>query len=204
MYGRDALHQIIAPLRPSIALIRWPWFGEYLYRNASSVDLTLGSFVRDWLTTDAIPGFQASEVEAKMVDAKDDLWTHHATLEIRNDQDAHGVVNVYLSGQLENFDAGPSVEVPPNTSYRFNLYSKEPVLDVSIQTFHSMNGGFISRRIPQPDEDDVARRIRPFVEPSQWVPQGDDSIVIDNLDEGIELIGNSQERPNLWKKLARG
>ena len=202
MYGGDALHKIIAPLRPSIDLIDGMGSVEYLYRNASSVDLKLGSFVREWLTTDAIPGFQASEVEAKMVDAKDALWTHHATLEIRNDQDAHGVVDVYLSGQLEDFDAGTSVEVPPNTSYRFNLYSKEPVLDVSIQTFHSMNGGFISRRIPQPDEDDVARRIRPFVEASQWVPQGDDSIVIDNLDEGIELIGNSQERPTFVEKIS--
>ena len=202
MHGGDALHKMVAPMRDIVDVVGAEDSIEYLYRAADSIDVELGMFVRDWLTTDTIPGFIASEVKSRVVDAPDSDWTHHASFDIRNDRDASGVVQFVLGGELDDIEVGPSVEVPSNSSYRVNLYSKDPVIDVSIQTFHSLNAGLLSRQIPLiGDSDDVTVRIRQMVEPSNWQPQVDDYIVVDNLDDGIELIGTFKDRPPFVERI---
>ena len=202
IHVEEVLHEVISAASESVDSADGMDSLEYLYGNAELMDINLGTFVRDWLTADAIPAFRASAVESKRVDVQDDPSAFQLSFNIRNDQDVDGVVQFWLGGELEDFETGSAVTVPANSSYRVNLYSLEAIQEVYAHTFHSKNQVGMTLIVHPTEDDEATDRIRPMLEPSSWISNEDDEyIVVDNLDEGVELLGISKESPSKVQRI---
>ena len=200
MYGQKILNQVVLPSTELGGTDYRTDSVDYIYRKVSAMDLKLGPFLQEWLTTNAIPGYRISHPTSTRVAGGDGSFKHHASFDIRNDQDVSGVVQFTILVDFPRFrnKAGPSVELLPQSSYQVNLYSKEPIDAVEIGTFHSKNEG-IFLTIPRPDKEEFDHLTQTTLKPSSWLPPDDEYTVIDNLDPEVEVL--SETRPRALRRV---
>lgn len=179
---------------------------DFIYREASAIGFSLGPFLREWLTTNAIPGFRTSRPTSTRVTSENSNDEYLASFYIRNDQDAHGVVQFAIFGDFPRFrtKTGPSIELLPNTSYQVNIYSREPTDAIDIDAFHSKNEG-IFLTVPKPDREEFSHIRQKTLKPISWLPPDDNYIIVDNLDTEVEVLSKSESqvlrRTLNWLKL---
>ena len=210
MYGEKALHTLIAPLSEVTEATHATDSVEDIYRRAAESELKLGPFLREWLTTSSIPGFRTSRPISTRVTSggdtiiEDDELRYRASFYIRNDHDSYGVMqfSVMNSQLVTQNNIGPSIEIEPQTSYRVNLYSNDPIDAVEIDTFHSKNEG-IFFIIPTPGRDEFNHDTQSLIKRASWVPSDDPYIIVDNLDPSVEILWNRDTQPRTLQRIAR-
>ena len=208
MYGEEALHTLIAPLSEVTETADSSDSVEYIYRRAEAAELKLGPFLREWLTTSSTPGFRTSRPTSTRVVGEDDTTNdnnelrYRASFDIRNDHDSHGIVQftALVDYPRTRNSIGPSVELNPQTSYRVNVYSNDPIDAVEIDTFHSKNKG-IFMPIPTPAEDESNHLTQSILGPSSWLPSDDAYIIVDNLDAGVEILWERDTQPRILRRI---
>ena len=196
MFGEDTLHKIIRPLVDGDEPGASDLSIEYIYRAAAALDLDLGAFVREWLTTDGTPSFRSSPVETFNVSVAENDLQYQASFDIMNDSNTHGVVQFIVAKGFDYVTAGNPTEVPPYSSFRVNLYSTTPFSEVITTTFYSLNTA-INHVVRSRSGEVTQRLIRPMLESSSWLPQDGEYIVVDNLDLGTRVQSNTTLRLSL-------
>ena len=196
LHGDENAHRMIAPMVTVNNLSDEVDSFEYVYRTANSLELNLSPFLREWLTTDSVPSFRVSEARSSKVSVKGDDVNYRASLSIRNDSNSHGIVWMGAVDEVEAFSDIPVVEIPPQTSVEINAYSMNRITEIRGATFHSRNSG-ITRFVPLPDSDESENYIRSPTETSDWTPDDDEYIVVDNLDPGTRVLSMSDSSHTL-------
>lgn len=208
MYGEEVLHTLIAPLSEAYETSDTSDSVDYIYRRAETLELELGPFLREWLTSNSMPGFRTSRVMSTRVTSGDETTNeegeirYRSTFDIRNDHDSHGVVQFSALSDVpvSRNIIGSSVEIKPHTSYRVNLYSNEQMDAVEIDTFHAKNEG-IFLAIPTPVRTELKHRTQSMLEPSSWLPSDDAYIIVDNLDPRVEILSNRDTQPHTLRRI---
>lgn len=193
LHGEAVVHSMLAPLDYGDGSISDKDGIEYIYRAAEASDVSLGPFVRDWLSTDELPSFRISEVELNRISVEESDVGYRTNFNLRNDSDTDGVIRLNLQTEGRRQLDPVAVEVPTRTSLGFNIYSVERPTWVWVATYHSLNTTGISRIVDAPLNDRVEHRIRPTVEASTWMPNDGDYIVVDNLDAGTKVMSVSND-----------
>ncbi len=146
----------------------------------------------EWYESTHAPAFSTSGLEVVRVEVQDAPFTHRGSFKIRNDADVTGVVEFYTDHYLDAIDTGICVEVPGQTAFHINLYAEEEIVGVSVATFYSQNqGGIYIRPLREsgPDPADITEEtlLPPLTEIS-WNPFDQDTVIVDNLDAGFQLV----------------
>ena len=94
----------------------------------------------------------------------------------------------YFSGNTTPNRIGP-VPIPGNQSVEFNIVSANPISRLNIDPYLSLNRDKVTVDVPEPVEDKIAPcTVRPDFVASAWVPEDDEQILIDDLDEGFSVV----------------
>ena len=185
--GRQATARLLAELRQR-------------YRGASftaadfeQLALELGAdlpaLLGDWLHDAALPGFIASAVTTeRLADGEDGKPRYQARLAVFNGEDVPGLLR--LRYRLADADApareSDPIRVPAHSAVEVGLVTPEPIHELWVAPYLSLNRHEFPIRVPEPDTT-VATDAEPLVDarPSSWRPATDPGLVVDDLDTGF-------------------
>ena len=170
----------------------------------AALDEELGGDVEallgDWLHETALPGFLVSPVtHARLPDTPSGQPRYQATLHVRNNETVPGVARLrYRMGREETHRFGQPFRVDATASAEVGLVTAEPLSEVWLESYLSMNRRPVRLRLI--DEGEAAGMVSfAGTQPSVWQPAPTTGIVVDDLDAGFSVF---VERPQTSVRLA--
>ena len=170
----------------------------------AALDEELGGDVEallgDWLHETALPGFLVSPVtHVRLSDTASGQPRYQATLHVRNNETAPGVARLrYRMGREETHRFGQPFRVDATASAEVGLVTAEPLSEVWLESYLSMNRRPVRLRLI--DEGEAAGMVSfAGTRPSVWQPAPTTGIVVDDLDAGFSVF---VERPQTSVRLA--
>lgn len=183
--GREATARLLAELRKRYRGTSFT--AEDFERLALELGIDLPALVGDWLHESALPGFVASAVTTgRIADSEDGEPRYQLRLDIFNGEGVPGFLR--LRYRLTDTDASPResdpIRVPADAAVEVGLVTNEPVRELWVAPYLSLNRREFPVRVPEPD---TATDAVPLVNarPSSWRPAPDPGIVVDDLDAGF-------------------
>ena len=155
----------------------------------------------DWLEGTGLPGFVTSEpVFRHLNDESSDDEIYETSISIRNDEPTPGVITVSYREQGVDDETSPRVNlkpmrIAPYTSAEFNIHSVDPLQQIRIDPMLSLNRSPIVIEIDEGTEwPEVNREPRiPVVENTDWQPDVEGQIIVDDLDPGFSTTYSEDE-----------
>lgn len=185
--GRKATARLLAELREHYRGASFT--AADFERLALELDADLAGLLGDWLHDAALPGFMASAVTtARLADGDDGKPRYQARLDIYNGEGVPGMAR--LRYRLADADAparqGDPFRVPAHSAVEVGLVTPEPIHELWVAPYLSLNRHEFPVRVPEPERD-TATDAAPLVNarPSAWRPAADPGIVVDDLDAGF-------------------
>ena len=185
--GRQATARLLAELRERYRGASFT--AADFERLALELDADLPGLLGDWLHDAALPGFLASAVTtARLPDGEDGKPRYQARLDIYNGEGVPGMVR--LRYRLADSDAparqSDPVRVPAHAAVEVGLVTPEPIHELWVAPYLSLNRHEFPVRVPQPDAATATDSV-PLTgaRPSPWRPAADTAIVVDDLDAGF-------------------
>lgn len=185
--GRQATARLLAELRERYR--GRSFTAADFERLALELGADLPALLGDWLDDAALPGFIASAVTtARLADGEDSRPRYQARLHIFNGEGVPGLLR--LRYRLANADApareSDPVRVPAHSAVEVGLVTPEPIHELWVAPYLSLNRHEFPVRVPGPDRA-TAVDAAPLVNagPSSWRPAADVGIVVDDLDAGF-------------------
>lgn len=165
-------------------------------RLAIELGTDLPALLGGWLQDAALPGFMASAVStSRLDDGNDGKPRYQARLNIRNGEGVPGLVR--LRYRLADTDSparqSDAIRVPAHAAVEVGLVTPEPIHELWVAPYLSLNRHEFPVRVPEPDTA-AATDAAPFVNtrPSSWRPATGDGIVVDDLDAGFSATAPEQ------------
>lgn len=185
--GREATARLLAELRKRYGGTSFT--AEDFERLALELGVDVPALLGDWLHESALPGFLASAVTSgRLADGDDGKPRYQLRLDIFNGEGVPGLLR--LRYRLVGTDAPPRqsdpVRVPAHAAVEVGLVTNEPIRELWIAPYLSLNRREFPMRVPEPDTA-IATDAEPLVtaRPSSWRPAPDPGIVVDDLDAGF-------------------
>ena len=185
--GRQATARLLAELRER-------------YRGASftvadfeavarELGADLPALLGDWLHDASLPGFITSAVTtARLADGDDGKPRYQLRLDIFNGERMPGLLRLRyrLAGADAPTHESDPIRVPADSAVEVGLVTPEPVRELWVAPYLSLNRREFPVRVPEPDTV-AAIDAAPLVNarPSSWRPAADPGIVVDDLDAGF-------------------
>lgn len=160
-----------------------------------AVGVDLGPWLEVWLEHTDLPGFTSGAADAVRLDDADDGTPRYQTMvTVANLEDVPGIVKVKAysdpsQGDIEETDSGP-VRIDAGQAMEIGLVSSKPPMRVWIIPYLSLNRGAFAADVPNVDAEDI-RDGDPFQGSRlvAWEPREDGTVVVDDLDDGFEIVG---------------
>ena len=188
--GRDATAAFLAELRRRYAGSNFT--AADFKAVAADTGADLDSLLGDWLGAAALPGFLASEARVvRLADGERGEPRYQVRAHVRNDEPTPGLVRF---GTVPAKDDAPRVWSDPvrvggNAAVEVGLVVGTPPAEVWVSPYLSLNRRDIRLEVPEFDVKSVVDA-EPFngSRESQWRPQVDPGIVVDDLDPGFSVV----------------
>ncbi|MCY4657412.1 MAG: hypothetical protein OXC80_11445 [Gammaproteobacteria bacterium] len=169
-----------------------------LRQISADLEIPIDQVVGDWLNDIKLPGYLVSS--GSIVRVSDDASNqprYQTSFHLHNGEDVPGVVTAwYTTGSQEVNSQTNAITIPPESSIRINLISQDPLTEVGVQPYLSLNRDSIPVRLGRKTDDQSIEQVsegpRPLVESSNWMPPEQTGIIVDDLDEGF-----STDNPDL-------
>ena len=177
---------------------------DELYQVAKDVGVDLDSLVGNWLEGTELPGFLVSSAMVqRLEDDERGEPQFEFAVHVHNSESTPGVGRLAYnmpaakSDKREwarRFDQTDAFTIAPNSTVEVSLVLPEVPEDATFRPYLSLNRTPVAISVPEFDERaSVASKPKPFIQPSDWTPQPDPGIVIDDLDHGFIV---SLNKPN--------
>ena len=163
-------------------------------QTAQELQLDLNTVIGDWLQEHHLPGFRTYKPNlVRLPDDSGGIPVYETTFYLANEEPAAGLVR--LSYQIWSGDGIPTttnlppVRIDANSYVQFALHTEKIISSVKIRTYLSLNQSDIDLAIPMSRSSTTPqqRERLPFVAVVDWRPTTDESIVVDDLDEGFSV-----------------
>ena len=185
--GRQASARLLAELRERY---RGTSFTVADFETvARELGADLPALLGDWLHDASLPGFITSAVTtARLADGDDGKPRYQLRLDIFNGESVPGLLR--LRYRLAGADAptreSDPIRVPGDLAVEVGLVTPEPVRELWVAPYLSLNRREFPVRVPEPDTV-AAIDAMPLVNarPSPWRPAAGPGIVVDDLDAGF-------------------
>ncbi|MCY3810513.1 MAG: hypothetical protein OXH15_01800 [Gammaproteobacteria bacterium] len=187
--GREATARLLAELRKRYGGASFT--AADFERLALEQGADLPALLGDWLHGSALPGFVASAVTTRrLADGADGKPRYQLRLDIFNGEGVPGLLR--LRYRLADTDAPPResdpIRVPAHAAVEVGLVTTEPIHELWVAPYLSLNRREFPVRVPEPDTATAtATGAVPLAtaRPSSWRPAPDPGIVVDDLDTGF-------------------
>ena len=177
---------------------------------ANELKIRIDSVLGNSLDDPSQPGFRA--YEPKVVRLADDSTgspVYQTTFYLTNEEHVPGHLKVRLvvDGQpqpMEESDETPVLRVEGNSYSQVALQSENPISRIHIYPYISLNRGWITLEVEQPNSwepQDVDQL--PLLSSVDWRPATGDSIIVDDLDDGFSVSGTGSRltpRQRFWQR----
>ena len=193
--GADATAKLLATLRERY---RGETFGlAELVAVGAELDPELNELFEDWLTTVDLPGFVAGEAAAfRLADGPDGAPRYQVTIEVRNDEPVPGVfrmtTRVGEGGEASREESDP-VRIGGQSALRWSTILSQPPTGIWVDPYLSLNRDAFRVPLPPIDEANiVTAEALEGVEEMPWSAGDPETITMDDLDDGFEVVNGSQ------------
>jgi len=185
--GREATARLLAELRKRYQGASFN--AADFERLALEQGVDLPALVGDWLHEAALPGFVASAVTiGRLADGDDGRPRYQLRLDIFNGEGVPGLLRLRyrLAGPDAPARESDPVRVPAHAAVEVGLVTPEPIQELWVAPYLSLNRREFPIRVPEVDTATVTDAV-PLMDarPSPWRPTRDAGIVVDDLDAGF-------------------
>ena len=163
-----------------------------LQRISSELDVPIDQVVGDWLNDIELPGYLVSRATVVRINDDESEFPRYLTsFHIRNGERAPGVATVkyVVNPQAEESESTSVITLQGEAAIQVNLVTTEPIRDIQVQSYLSMNRQPISVRLPRVADNQKLTRVETEppaqLVPSTWIPEDRMGIIVDDLDEGF-------------------
>ena len=198
--GEDDIGRLLSAIR---ARHRGDSFSsEDFHRIAGEMNIDTESIVGDWLNERELPGFQLFDPEIVRL-PDDDLGVpvYQTTFYLTNEKPAPGLVKLSFDERGRDDPSPGSNSLPPirigaSSALKVALHSEYPISFVRLHPYLSHNRDTLEIDVDVPDSWDPQNVERlPLLTPIELQATNDSSIVVDDLDEGFSVSGDSWSTP---------
>lgn len=184
--GRDVTARFVATLRERYQGNSFT--ARDFDRVAADIGVDLPAIVGDWLNDASLPGFIASAVETERLPDDDQGEPRYQLgVSVFNGEGVPGLFRLrYRLGDSRRIGESDPVRVPGHTATEVGLVTQEPVRELWVVPYLSLNRREFPLRVPETDTSE-ATDSTPLVgsRPSPWRPVAGSGIVVDDLDPGF-------------------
>ena len=160
---------------------------------AGESEIDLNDWVLDWLEATTLPGFLAANPRVTKLNSDEDS-PYQTTFVLHNAESVPGFVKVQGSGHPDPFFllGHQSVEIAIQTN--------APMYEIWIQPYLAQNRERFPVRLPKYDGKSVSDDpLKPLVSIVEWSPQDSSAIVVDDLDPGFSIVGQTGKKRDGFK-----
>jgi hypothetical protein len=146
-----------------------------------------------WIEGTELPGFVITDVRAERVaDSEEGSPRYQTLITIVNEEETPGLLRVdYRAGDGDDQERGSSdpIRVPGRTAMEIGVVSSKTPRSMRVYPYLALNREMFNVPLPPIDEDRLSDA-EPFKGGREvaWIPPRDESIVVDDLDEGFEVV----------------
>ncbi len=179
---------------------------NYTYRDmlelAEEHELIVEPFLTDWITGTSLPGYVVSRMQVdRIADDGEGNPQYKTSVTVRNMEPVGGFVRLQYPTEetwdwtFPYYTQSNGAHIDAETSRQINLITTYEVRTARLLSGLSLNRGAISLRKSSSTVGDL-RDVEPppFAEPSDWEPNLEPGIIVDDLDPSFEVF---QPAPNL-------
>lgn len=151
------------------------------------VEPAMASFLAHVLDEPALPGFLASDARvARLPDDESGNPRYQIRVHVRNDELAPGVAGLsYRADDSAFFQWSPFAHVPGKRAVEIGMVSRQPPVEVRLETYLSLNRRIMRLRLPSVNVQTIVDEPSLVgARASAWRPP-DIGIVVDDLDAGF-------------------
>ena len=143
------------------------------------------AFVDDWIRSAGAPGYQVSTTTVvRLGDDDMDRTRHHVQLHVHNGEPVAGLLRVGAS--MFSMEGSEPVVIGGNSSLQIGILMQDAPTQLYLLPYLSLNRNPVKLELP----NEVATAdSEAYVgsQPSTWLPQSDDGIIVDDLDPDFSL-----------------
>lgn len=154
-----------------------------------------------WLVSKDLAGYVVSTPKVtRLPDLEDGTTQYRTSFNVRNQEEGTGIFTVYSMPQFSI----PATRIEANSSIEVNAVTTMPSNTVQLHTYFSRNRYPIvfHDTIANIDEEQVDQVLLPNLRKSNWKPQAQEGIIVDDLDPGFSVV--EPEKSNMtWIKSLR-
>lgn len=196
--GTEKIGQLLGELRKRY--VDGSYTASEFRQTAEDLQLDIDAAIRDWLNERRLPGFRAYQLD--MMRLPDDIEgnsVYQTTFYLSNEEPVDGFVRISYY-EMNRDTVGdtirvsiaktdlPPVELDADTCVQIALQTDNPLFELQIQPYLSLNQTDIGFVLPQRDSwEPQASESLPFMTVVDWPPPEDQSITIDDLDSGFSV-----------------
>ncbi len=174
------------------------------FATATTVGVALDDWVRGWLEEATLPGYLVDN--AHITKLSTSATTNYQTsFVLYNAESVPGLVRVFWSATPDvnfSFNYGDIRFSDPiflrgNQSVKVSIQSVQPLIAIEIDPYLALNRANFSVPLPKVDEESIVHSSeQPFLSDIEWSPRDDPSVIVDDLDKGFSIQGQSTGRQN--------
>jgi ABC-type transport system involved in multi-copper enzyme maturation permease subunit len=168
-----------------------------LIAAAEEIGEDLAATLELWLDATELPGFVLENADAfRLSDDEDGNARYQILVTLRNDEPVGGMIKVdYSAGDAgqdsrnAEHGSGEPIYVAGLSEVEIGIVTSQPPQSVSIRPYLSLNREAFRSDLPTIDEQKLngAEPLSGHRE-TEWTPSDDEVIVVDDLDEGFEVV----------------
>lgn len=212
----DALHDFVSDedLSRVLSELRTRHAGDtYTYgdfhRIAAESGINLDNLIGDWVGDTTLPGFQLYEPRTvRIPDDDQGDPVYQTTFYVSNEESTPGLARIWFEKPPEapfpSTGLTPPILIDANSYWRVALHSQHALSRISLRPYLSLNRKEIEVKLEKPRSLEPQNEEKlPLVTAVDWRPPDDRAIVVDDLDEGFSIAGNSLRTSDLNRWAAR-
>lgn len=195
--GREKTAQLLSSIRETHK------GGTFSFDDVNDKGKTLGidfkELFGDWLGSTTLPGFIVSGPEVfRLPDSENGMPRYQLLLSVCNDEPVPGVFRFQYrvrAGEKQDWSNSDPIRIDGKHAIRFGMVLFQPPEDILLEPYLSLNRGSFTIPLKTVDHDKIVNvKAIEGVEEIPWSSPDNPFIVVDNLDEGFEVLEREEKK----------
>ena len=177
---------------------------EDFYTAAEAAGVASDEWVRGWLEGTTLPGFLVENTQiTKLSDSENSKY--QTSFVLHNAETVFGMVRVFWSADRRahfrtrygDIRFSEPIHLSGSQSVQVSIQSVDPLIAIEIDPYLALNRAIFSVPLPKIDEESVTQgSAQPFLTDIEWSPPDSPSVIVDDLDQGFSIHGQTSEQQN--------
>lgn len=165
---------------------------------AAESEIDLNEWLLDWLEGTTLPGFIVADIKVTRLKSNEDS-PYQTMFVVHNAEPVAGFVKVSWDRDRGGTTPDP-IFLHGHQSVEVAIQTHAPLYDIWIKPSFARNRDQFPIRLPTYDGESVSDDpSKPLVSKVEWFPPDTSSIVVDDLDPGFSIVGQTQRKKDSFK-----